>query len=82
MGTVERTYPSVNGTFRIIGEKYHPQRTQVYHVVRTMNRLGVNLNLIAASLNLRRWKTFYGDNDWSQEDVKELIANSCPESEG
>lgn len=82
MDTVERTYPAVNGTFRIIGEKYHPQRAQVYHVVRTMNSLGVNLNLIAASLNLRRWKTFYGDNDWSQEDVKELIENSCPASEG
>ena len=73
MGTVERTYPTVKGTFRIIGEKYHPQRTQIYHVVRTMNSLGVNLNLIAACLNLQRWKTFYGDNDWSQEDVKELI---------
>jgi hypothetical protein len=73
MGTIARTYPAVRGTFRIIGEKYHPHRKQVYHVVRTMNSLGVDLNLIAASLNLRRWKTFYGDNDWSQEDVKELI---------
>ena len=73
MGTVGSTCPAVKGTIRIIGEKYHPQRKQVYHVVRTMNNLGVNLNLIAASLNLRRWKTFYGDNDWSLEDVKELI---------
>ena len=73
MDTAERTYPAVRGTLRLIGEKYHPQRKQVYHMVKTMNNLGVNLNLIAASLNLRRWKTFYGDNDWKVEDVKEVI---------
>ena len=73
MGTVVRISPVAKGTGRIIGEKYHPQRKEIYHAVRVMNKLGVNLNLIAASLNLRRWKTFYGGNDWSQEDVKELI---------
>ena len=73
MGTVKRTWPTARDTIRIIGEKYHPQRKEIYHVVKTMNNLGLNLNLIAASLNLQKWKTFYGDNDWSREDVKELI---------
>ena len=73
MGTTQSTCPAVKDTVRTIGEKYHPQRNEIYHVVRTMNNLGVNLNLIAASLNLHGWKTFYGDNEWTREDVKELI---------
>jgi hypothetical protein len=38
-----------------------------------MNNIGVNLKLIAATLNLQKWKTFYGDNDWKVEDVKKVI---------
>ena len=73
MRFAETTRPTVTGTVRIIGEKYHPQRREIHHVVKLMNSFGVNLNLIAASLNMRRWKNFYGDNDWSQEDVRELV---------
>ena len=73
MGFNGKTYPYFNANIREIGEKYHPQRKEIYHVVRVMNNLGVNLNLIAATLNLQKWKTFYGDDDWSRDDVKELV---------
>ena len=54
-------------------EKYHPQRREIYLVVKIMNNIGLDQNLIAATLNLQKWKTFYGDNDWKVEDVKEVI---------
>ena len=55
MDFIYKTYPDINGTIREIGEKYHPQRNEIYHVVRMMRNLGVNLNLIAASLNLQKY---------------------------
>ena len=42
-------------------------------MVKIMNNIGLDQNLIAATLNLQKWKTFYGDNDWKVEDVKEVI---------
>jgi hypothetical protein len=73
MDSVTRIYPAVKGNVGELLEKYHPQRREIYLVVRIMNNIGVNLKLIAASLNLQKWKTFYGDNDWNLEDVKEVI---------
>ncbi len=73
MDSVPRIYPAAKGNVRELLEKYHPQRREIYLVVRIMNNIGVNLKLIAATLNLQKWKTFYGDNDWKVEDVKEVI---------
>jgi hypothetical protein len=73
MDSVRRIYPAAKGNFRGLLEKYHPQRNKIYLVVRIMNNIGLNLKLIAATLNLQKWKTFYGDNDWNVEDVKEVI---------
>ena len=42
-------------------------------MVKIMNNIGLDQDLIAATLNLQKWKTFYGDNDWRVEDVKEVI---------
>ena len=73
MDSVPRVYPAAKGFVRELLEKYHPQRREIFLVVRIMNNIGVNLTLIAATLNLQKWKTFYGDNDWKVEDVKEVI---------
>lgn len=73
MDSVPRIYPAAKGSVRELLEKYHPQWREIYLVVRIMNNIGVNLKLIAATLNLQKWKTFYGDNDWKVEDVKEVI---------
>ncbi len=37
-----------------------------------MNNIGVNLKLIAATLNLQKMEDLYGDNDWKVADVKEV----------
>ena len=73
MDSVPRVYPAAKGFVRELLEKYHPQRREIFLVVRIMNNIGVNLTLIAATLNLQKWKTFYGENDWKVEDVKEVI---------
>ena len=73
MDSVKRIYPDTKGSVRELIEKYHPQRVEIYRVVRIMNSIGLDLRLIAATLNLQKWKTFYGDIDWKVEDVKEVI---------
>jgi len=73
MDSVTRIYPAAKGNVRELLEKYHPQRKEIYLVVRIMNNIGANQKLIAATLNLQKWKTFYGGIDWNVEDVKEVI---------
>ena len=73
MDSVPRIYPAAKGNVRGLLEKYHPQRNQIYLVVRIMNNIGVSLKLIAATLNLQKWKTFYGGCEWTEEDVKDLV---------
>ena len=73
MDSVSNIYPAAKGNVRELLEKYHPQKREIYLVVRIMNSIGADLKLIAATLNLQKWKTFYGDNDWNLEDVKEVI---------
>ena len=42
-------------------------------MVRMLNSIGANRAIIAAALDLQRWKTFYGDCEWTEEDVKGLL---------
>jgi len=73
MDSVPRVYPAVESNVRELLEKYHPQRREIYLIGRIMNNIGVDLKVIAATLNLQKWKTFYGNNDWNLEDVIEVI---------
>jgi hypothetical protein len=50
-----------------------PHKKEILNVVRILNSLGVNRNIIAATLGLQRWKTFYGSLEWTEEDVKGLL---------
>ncbi len=42
-------------------------------MVRTLNSIGANRNIIAAALDLKGWKTFYGGSEWTEEDVNGLL---------
>ena len=54
-------------------KQFHPHKKEILNVVRILNSIGVNRNIIAATLGLQRWKTFYGGCEWTEEDVKDLV---------
>ena len=54
-------------------KQFHPHKKEILNVVRILSSLGVNRNIIAATLGLQRWKTFYGSREWTEEDVKGLL---------
>ena len=49
---------------------FHPYRNEILCIVRMLNGIGVGLQIIAASLNLQKWRTFFGGAEWKDEDVK------------
>jgi len=53
--------------------QYHPYQKEILNVVRILNSVGVKRNIIAARWGLQKWKTFYGNYDWTEEDVKGLL---------
>jgi hypothetical protein len=57
-------------------KQFHPYKKEILIVVRTLNSLGANRNIIAAALDLQGWKTFYGGSDWTEEDVNGLLKES------
>ena len=52
---------------------FHPYRNEIFCIVRMLNDIGVGLKIIAASLNLQKWKTFFGSAEWNDEDVKNVL---------
>jgi hypothetical protein len=54
-------------------QQLHPHKKEILNVVRILNIIGANHNIIAATLDLQGWKTFYGGYDWTEEDVKGLL---------
>ncbi len=54
-------------------KQFHPHKKEILNVVRILNSIGLNRNIIAATLGLQRWKTFYGGREWTEEDVKGLL---------
>ncbi len=54
-------------------KQFHPYKKEILNVVRILNSIGVNRNIIAATLGLQRWKTFYGDCEWTEADIKYLL---------
>jgi len=53
---------------------FHPYKKEILIVVRTLYSIGANRNIIAAALGLQGWKAFYGGGEWTEEDVKGLLA--------
>ena len=54
-------------------KQFHPHKKEILNVVRILSSLGVNRNIIAATLGLKRWKTFYGNRQWTEGEVKVLL---------
>ena len=54
-------------------KQFHPYKKEILSVVRTLNSIGAKHNIIAAALDLQGWKTFYGDSEWTEEDVNGLL---------
>jgi hypothetical protein len=54
-------------------KQFHPYKKEILNVVRILNSIGVNRNIIAATLGLQRWKTFCGGGEWSETDVKDIL---------
>ena len=54
-------------------KQFHPYKEEILIVVRTLNSIGANRNIIAAALDLKGWKTFYGDSERTEEDVNGLL---------
>lgn len=53
--------------------QYHPYQKEILNVVRILHSVGVKRNIIAATLGLQKWKTFYGSREWTEEDIKGLL---------
>jgi len=54
-------------------KQFHPYKKEILIVVRTLNSVGAKHNIIAAALDLQGWKTFYGDSEWTENDVSNLL---------
>jgi hypothetical protein len=52
---------------------FHPYKKEILDVVRMLNSIGVNRNIIAAALGLKRWNTFYSGGEWTDEDIKDIL---------
>jgi hypothetical protein len=55
-------------------KQFHLYKKEILIAVRTLNSIGANRNIIAAALDLQGWKTFYGDSEWTKEDVNGLLS--------
>jgi len=54
-------------------KQFYPHEKEILNVVRTLNSLGVDRNIIAAALGLQKWGPFYGSLEWTEADVKALL---------
>ena len=52
--------------------KFHPYKNEILSLVKILNSIGANYIIIAATLNLQKFRTFYGGWDWTEEEVKRL----------
>ena len=65
--------PTTEFNFWDILTSFHPYQNEILCIVRMLNGLGVGPEIIAASLNLQKWKTFFGSAEWKDEDVKNVL---------
>jgi hypothetical protein len=53
--------------------KKHPNGPRIYEVVGMYHNSGANAKKIALALNYGKFKTFSGNKEWTEEDVKEIL---------
>jgi hypothetical protein len=51
----------------------HPDRKNILRAVGMFNNSGTKASTIASLLSDQNYKTFYGNNEWTEEDVKEIV---------
>jgi hypothetical protein len=54
-------------------QQFHPYKNEILSVVTILDSIGASCKIIAATLDLQGWKTFYGDGEWTEEDVQGLL---------
>jgi hypothetical protein len=54
-------------------KKFHPHSKEILTVARILRRMGARHNMIAAALGLQDWKDFCGINEWTSEDVIDIL---------
>ena len=54
-------------------KQFHPNKNEILNVVRVLNSIGANCNIIAATLDLLGWNNFSGVYEWTTEDVKDIL---------
>jgi len=63
----------VADNLRQILMQINPHRKEIVGLIDILNRMGANFNLIAACLNIQRWKNYDGIDEWTEEDVKKVL---------
>ena len=53
--------------------QFHPYKHELLNVINILNGIGANCIIIAAALDLQRWKSFCGVFEWTEKDVKVLL---------
>jgi hypothetical protein len=59
-------------------KQFHPHKKEILNAVSILSSLGASCNIIAATLGLQRWKTFYGACEWTETDVKNILEYIVP----
>jgi hypothetical protein len=65
--------PTTKFNFWDILTSFHPYQNEILCIVRMLNGLGVGPEIIAVSLNLQKWKTFFGSAEWKDQDIKIVL---------
>ena len=70
----ERYRGGVADNLRQILMQINPHRKEIAGLINILNKMGANFKLIAACLNLQGWNNYYGNGEWTEKDVKEILA--------
>ena len=60
-------------TFKKVLQLYHPQWSDINCTIRTLEKLGANPRIIAASLGLNGLQSYGGSEDWNEREILRLL---------
>ena len=62
-----------SSTFKKVLQLYHPQWSDINCTVKTLEKLGANPKIIAASLRLNGLQSYCGSADWNEREILRLL---------
>ena len=62
-----------SSTLKKVLQLYHPQWSDINCTVRTLDKLGANPKIIAASLRLNGLQSYCGSDDWNEREILKLL---------